>query len=57
MRALTFMILAGLAVAPMAAKLVLPTPAVAQAAAPVWIVDKAASSPRFPRRHVGRRRL
>ena len=44
MRALTFMILAGLAVAPMAAKLVLPTPAVAQAAAPVWIVDKAASS-------------
>lgn len=45
MRALTFIILAGLAAAPVAAvKLAAPTPAMAQAAAPAWTVDKAAST-------------
>jgi len=44
MRALTLLILAGLAAAPAAVPLIAPTPALAQAAAPAWTVDKAAST-------------
>jgi polyisoprenoid-binding protein YceI len=45
MRALTLLLLAGLAAAPLAAPLMIaPTPALAQAAVPSWTVDKAAST-------------
>ena len=44
MRALTLLILAGLVAAPAAVPLIAPTPALAQAAAPAWTVDKAAST-------------